>query len=289
MKTRTKYQITSIILLLFLLLTSCSSTIPTPSFSLSEVPAFDDFSPYVVIDENQPSFEIPSEITCYKKFSKLDMLGRCGAAEAMLGTELMPTEERDSIGQIKPSGWQTVKYDIVEGKYLYNRCHLIGFQLCGENANKNNLITGTRFMNNEGMLPFENMIANYLEQTKNHVLYRVTPIYYESNLVASGVHMEALSVEDGGKGVCFNVYVYNEQPGITINHKNGDSHETQKQQNTVTPQSEKSYILNTKSKKIHYSTCSEAKEIQSHNRVEYTDDVQKLLKKGYTFCKICEK
>ena len=135
----------------------------------------------------------------------------------------MPTEERGEIGQVKPSGWQTVKYSIVDGKYLYNRCHLIGFQLTGENANEKNLITGTRYMNVDGMLPFENMVAEYVKDTGNHVLYRVTPIFEGENLVASGVQIEAKSVEDNGEGICFNVYVYNAQPGITIDYSNGNS------------------------------------------------------------------
>ena len=152
-------------------------------------------------------------------------MGRCGVAYANICLELMPTEERGEIGHIKPSGWQTVKYDSVEGKYLYNRCHLIGFQLAGENANRLNLITGTRYFNTEGMLPFENMIDDYVERTENHVLYRVTPIYEEKNLVASGVQIEAWSVEDEGEGICFCVYIPNVQPGITIDYATGESKE----------------------------------------------------------------
>ena len=144
---------------------------------------------------------------------------------ACLGQELMPTEDRGAIGMIKPSGWHTVKYDFVDGKYLYNRCHLIGFQLAGENANEQNLITGTRYMNTEGMLPFENMVADYITETGNHVLYRVTPVYDGDNLLARGVQIEALSMEDNGKGICFNVYCYNAQPGVTINYATGDSRE----------------------------------------------------------------
>ena len=195
----------------------------TTSFNLDTIPEFDN-NPYVVLNENKPEFldeDMKKDI--FEQYSKLDYLGRCGPAYAKIGIETMPTEEREEIGQIKPSGWQTVKYDIVEGKYLYNRCHLIGFQLAGENANEKNLITGTRYMNVEGMLPFENMIAEYVKTTNNHVLYRVTPIYEEENLIASGVQMEAKSVEDNGKTICFNIYVYNAQPGIIIDYSDGYS------------------------------------------------------------------
>lgn len=190
---------------------------------LKEVPEYSG-EPYVVLENNMPDFtkEDMAEES-YEYYSELDMDGKCGVAEANIGKELMPTEERESIGMIRPSGWHLVKYDNVDGKYLYNRCHLIGFQLTGENANEKNLITGTRYMNTEGMLPFENMVADYIKKTGNHVLYRVTPIFEEDNLVASGVQMEAKSVEDDGKGICFNVYVYNVQPGIKIDYATGES------------------------------------------------------------------
>ena len=191
--------------------------------SVSAVPPFSG-EPYVVLADNVPGFT-KEELTSksYETYSPLDRLGRCGVAQACVGTDLMPTEERGSIGSVKPTGWQTVKYDCVDGKYLYNRCHLIGYQLSGENANKENLITGTRYMNVDGMLPFENMVADYVKETGNHVLYRVTPIYDGDNLVAGGVQMEALSVEDGGEGICFNVYVYNCQPGVSIDYATGES------------------------------------------------------------------
>ncbi|MDF2512150.1 MAG: hypothetical protein K0S04_2016, partial [Herbinix sp.] len=159
----------------------------------------------------------------FETYSKLDELGRCQAAYANIGVDLMPTQERGNIGQIKPSGWQTIKYDNVDGKYLFNRCHLIGYQLTAENANDKNLITGTRYLNIEGMLPFENMIADYVKETENHVLYRVTPFFDGENLVASGVQMEGFSVEDKGEGICFNVYAYNVQPGIIIDYLSGES------------------------------------------------------------------
>ena len=191
--------------------------------NLQNIPEYNG-TPYVIINGNEPRFEEKDYTTkSFEKYSELDNLGRCGVAYANIGIETMPTEERESIGQVKPTGWQSVKYDIVDGKYLYNRCHLIGYQLTAENANKKNLITGTRYMNVEGMLPFENQVAEYIQKTENHVLYRVTPIFYGDNLVASGVQIEAKSVEDKGEGICLNVYVYNVQPGITIDYSNGNS------------------------------------------------------------------
>ncbi len=191
--------------------------------TLESIPEFSG-SAYIVIDENKPDFTNDELVTdSYEFYSELDALGRCGYAMACIGIDIMPTEDRGSIGQVKPSGWQTVKYDFVDGKYLYNRCHLIGFQLAGENANAKNLITGTRYLNVEGMLPFENMVADYVKETEHHVIYRVTPIYDGSNLVASGVQMEAFSVEDNGEGICFNVYAYNNQPGVIIDYTTGKS------------------------------------------------------------------
>ena len=196
---------------------------PGNTFAPENIPAFSG-DPYVVLLDNEPGFT-DSQLTSssYETYSPLDQLGRCGQAMACVGTDLMPTEERGAIGSVKPTGWQTVKYDCVDGKYLYNRCHLIGFQLTGENANKQNLITGTRYMNVDGMLPFENMVADYVKETENHVLYRVTPFFEGENLVASGVQLEAKSVEDQGQGVCFNVYVYNCQPGVVIDYATGES------------------------------------------------------------------
>lgn len=191
--------------------------------TISEVPEYSG-EPFVEINGNEPDFpEEGQSGESFEFYSELDSLGRCGTAYANVGTDLMPTEKRGGIGQVKPSGWQTVKYDIVDGKYLYNRCHLIGYQLSGENANEKNLITGTRYMNVDGMLPFENMVADYVKETKNHVLYRVTPVFDGDNLLASGVQMEAYSVEDEGDGISYNVYVYNVQPGIEIDYATGDS------------------------------------------------------------------
>ncbi len=193
------------------------------SYNLESIPEYNGEN-YVILNNNEPNFTEENLSTeSFEVYSSKDYLDRCGVAYANIGIDLMPTEERGSIGSIKPSGWHTVKYDIVDGKYLYNRCHLIGHQLSGENANPENLITCTRQMNVEVMLPFENMVANYIKETNNHVLYRVTPIFEESNLLVSGVQMEALSVEDNGKGIKFNVYIYNVQDGISINYKTGES------------------------------------------------------------------
>jgi DNA-entry nuclease len=191
--------------------------------SLSNIPAFSGKA-YVVVNNNIPGLSASDRDSAYfEEYTPLDNLDRCGVAFACLGTETMPSEERGAIGSVKPSGWHTVKYDIVDGKYLYNRCHLIGFQLSGENANVRNLITGTRFMNMEGMLPFENMVADYIKETKNHVLYRVTPVFEGFDLVAKGVQIEGFSVEDDGDGICFNVFCYNSQPGVEIDYTTGES------------------------------------------------------------------
>ena len=191
--------------------------------SLDAIPAYDGKA-YVAVNNNEPFFtDSDMTTTAFENYSDLDSLGRCGVAYANICKDIMPTEERGKIGMIKPSGWHTVKYDVIKDRYLYNRCHLIGHQLAGENANSKNLITGTRYLNVEGMLPFENLVANYVNNTGNHVLYRVTPMFSGSNLVANGVLIEAKSVEDNGGGILFNVYCYNVQPGVGINYENGDS------------------------------------------------------------------
>lgn len=194
------------------------------SFNLSHIPAYSG-PPYVTVNNNIPYFaETEMSTESYEYYSDLDSQGRCGVCVACIGRDLMPDGERGEIGSIKPTGWHTVKYNgVIDGNYLYNRCHLIGWQLTGENANTKNLITGTRYMNVQGMLPFENMVADYVKETGNHVMYRVTPIFDGKNLLASGVLMEAKSVEDDGKGVLFNVYCYNVQPDIMIDYETGDS------------------------------------------------------------------
>ena len=195
------------------------------SFDIDNIPEYDG-SPYIIINNNKPLFEENDYTTsAFEIYSNLDSLGRCGVAFANICKDIMPSGERESISSVKPTGWKNKSYPgLVDGDYLYNRCHLIGYQLAGENANEKNLITGTRYMNVEGMLPFENLIDDYIEEHKNnHVLYRVTPIYENKNLVASGVQLEAYSVEDNGKGICFNVYVYNVQPGIVIDYSTGNN------------------------------------------------------------------
>ena len=199
------------------------STSQTISYDIEQLPEYNG-KYYVIINDNEPNFtDEEKTTTSFEQYSNLDSLGRCGVAYANISIDLMPTEKRGSIGMIKPSGWHTVKYDNIDGKYLYNRCHLIGYQLTGENANEKNLITCTRYMNTVGMLEFENKVANFIKETNSHVLYRVTPIFNGEDLLARGVQMEALSVEDNGKGIKFNVFVYNVQDGININYSNGNS------------------------------------------------------------------
>lgn len=269
-----------------------------PTINMGEIPEYSGEA-YVTIENNIPNFtdsELKTE--SFETYSDLDSLGRCGIAYANIGQDLMPTEDRGSIGQVKPSGWHTVKYDCVDGKYLYNRCHLIGFQLTAENANTKNLITGTRYLNVEGMLPFENMVADYIKETGNHVLYRVTPIYEGDNLVVSGVQMEAKSVEDNGEGILFNVYCYNVQPGVTIDYATGESQlsndsgssagnteeniETENEQKT-----ESSYVLNTNTKKFHSPSCSSLNQMNENNKEEFTGTRDELIQQGYESCKRC--
>lgn len=264
-------------------------TKPVETVSLEEVPEYAG-EPYVPIDDNVPDFS-EEELTTesYEMYSELDGDGKCGAAEASIGEDLMPTEKRGKIGMIKPSGWHTVKYDHVDGKYLYNRCHLIGYQLTAENANEKNLITGTRYMNVEGMLPFENEVADYIKETGNHVMYRVTPIFEEENLVASGVQMEAESVEDEGEGVSFNVYVYNVQPGVEIDYATGESRESDKVVETKeSTLGETTYILNKNNQKFHKPECSSVKEMKAKNKKRYTGKRSDLLKQGYEPCGRCK-
>lgn len=265
------------------------------AIDLSNIPAFSG-EPYVAINDNIPDFtDADLTSSSFEKYSSLDSLGRCGIAYACIGTDLMPTEDRGSIGQVKPSGWHTVKYDCVDGKYLYNRCHLISYQLTAENANENNLITGTRYLNVEGMLPFENIVADYIKETGNHVLYRVTPIFEGNNLVASGVQMEAKSVEDNGEGILYNVYCYNSQPGVGINYAAGDSWldgETTESQDSISQSgssenSKVTYILNTNSYKFHVSSCSSINQMSESNKQEFTGSRDEVVAMGYDPCGRC--
>lgn len=291
------------------------------AFNAADVPAYSG-EPYTVVNNNEPYFTSDNLTTeAFENYSELDALGRCGVAYANVCLETMPTEKRGSISEVKPTGWHSVKYDNVDGKSLYNRCHLIGYQLTAENANQQNLITGTRYLNVDGMLPFENMVADYVKETDNHVLYRVTPIFTGDNLVADGVLMEGYSVEDEGDGICFCVYAYNVQPGITIDYATGDSwlssekgnsdsssggnsavsqsaaDKSGTQQAAVQTESVKEtsapvstgteYILNTNTKKFHYPSCSSVKQMKASNKKEYTGSRDDLIAQGYDPCKKC--
>ncbi|WP_370811759.1 DNA/RNA non-specific endonuclease [Butyricicoccus pullicaecorum] len=283
-----KKRLFTVALLLIMVLSGCAPVASDTAdvVALSDVPEFSG-EPYVVINDNEPSF--PAEDFTsegFEEYSPLDDLGRCGVAYANVGLETMPTEERGSISNVKPTGWKSVQYDFVDGKSLYNRCHLIGFQLTGENANRQNLITGTRYMNVDGMLPFENMVADYVKETENHVLYRVTPIFEGDNLVASGVQMEAQSVEDKGEGVCFNVYVYNNQPGVTIDYATGDSWASDEAPSDTSQES--TYILNTSSRKFHKPNCDSVETISPSNKKSYTGTREELINQGYEACGKCK-
>lgn len=297
-------------------LSSSDAANPAQTSQLFILPAIPDYSgePYATVNDGIPFFTDAEkqQTASFEQYAPLDSMGRCGTAIASIGPDLMPTEPRGSIGQVKPSGWHTVKYDCVDGKYLYNRCHLIGYQLTAENANTSNLITGTRYLNTEGMLPFENMTADYIKETGNHVLYRVTPVFEDDNLVASGVLMEGWSVEDKGEGICFNVFCYNVQPGVTIDYAAGDS-----TADPATPASEPAqeakpapppvpkpapepepepepvpkpgtnYILNTNSYKFHYPSCSSVDQMKESNKEYYTGSREDLIARGYDPCGRC--
>lgn len=305
MKRTLKASILSLLLALALLVSGCAA--PTPAFTPTPTPAPDaqptpsasatlasvpSFSgePSVEIDGNNPNFsEADLAREPFLEFAPLDDLGRCGAAFALLGPESMPTEPRGSIGAVKPSGWHLVKYDIVDGKYLFNRCHLIAYRLCGENANERNLITGTRFLNVEGMLPYESAVADYIEATGNHVLMRVTPLFESEELVARGVQLEAQSVEDDGAGVSFNVYAYNVQPGITIDYATGES----ALDGTVAPDepaldtSRFRYILNVGTKRFHLPDCPSVEDMKEQNKQGFNGTREEALAQGYQPCGRC--
>lgn len=279
------------------------------SFSYKNVPKYKN-KPYVAINNNEPFFK-KNELKgkSFEKYSKLDYLGRCGVAEASIGTDLMPSEKRGSISQVKPTGWHSVRYNFVDGKSLYNRCHLIGYQLSGENANERNLITGTRYLNVDGMLPFENMVADYVKETKNHVMYRVTPVFVGNELVARGVLMEGYSVEDDGDGICFNVFCYNAQPNVKINYatgessgsgkiktaQNGSSKNTTSKGRTTKNQtsnenqddSKYDYILNMNTHKFHLPGCRGVKQMSEANKGKYKGSREEVIEQGYEPCKIC--
>ena len=286
--------------------------------SYRDVPAFEG-NPYVYVNDGEPTFtdEQRAAEPGHEHYGELDELGRCTAAFAVVGPETQPTEKRGSIGEVRPSGWQMAKYDFVEGKYLFNRCHLLGYQLTGENANERNLITGTRYLNVQGMLPFENAVADYVDATGNHVLMAVMPVFEGSELVARGVHMMAESVDDGGEGVAFNVFCYNVQPGVVIDYGTGESMleedatplpdvsgaesapDTASEGAGAGEASEKGatgsaegkgtteYVLNTNSKKFHLPSCSSVDQMSPKNREDVEDTRENLIAKGYDPCKRC--
>ena len=288
----------------------------TSAFSIWEIPAYSGM-PYTEVNGNKPYFtEADLTTQSFETYSELDSLGRCGVAYANVGQDLMPTEPRGEIGAVKPTGWHLVKYDNVDGKYLYNRCHLIAYMLAAENANPQNLITGTRYLNVQGMLPFETKVCDYVKNTGNHVLYRVTPIFDGDNLLADGVLMEAYSVEDAGEGICFCVFAYNVQPGIGIDYATGDNwaegsgtyqstvasvaEETpvpQPETDTavqITPESSApqesqgiTYVLNTNTMKFHYPTCSSVDDMKEKNKQIYTGSRDEVINMGYVPCKRC--
>ncbi len=272
---------------------SGDSAAPTPSPSSNTETTEADLAllkysgkPYAVVNGGIPSFSQPGTAS-WERYGELDRLGRCTAAEACIGRDIMPTLTRGPIGQIKPTGWHTAKYDFVDGKYLYNRGHLIGYQLTAENANERNLITGTRYLNINGMLPFEDETADYIKSTGNHVMYRVTPIFKGDELVARGVQMEALSVEDNGKGVSFNVYCYNNQPGITIDYATGESHTDNKKDNFDDGSKKQTYIVNINTHKFHKPNCQSVKKMKSENKKTYKGNRENLIKNGYSPCGNC--
>ena len=299
MRKRNHYPVAAFLLLLALLFGGCSYNQPgldtqaiqentQKSYELTDIPAYAGNS-FVILDDNKPAFSKKDRerTDAFETYSDLDELGRCGVAYANICKELMPTEERGAIGMVKPTGWHTVKYDNVEGKYLYNRCHLIGYQLAGENANEKNLITGTRYLNVTGMLKFEDQVADYVNETNHHVLYRVTPVFEGDNLVASGVEMEAYSVEDKGEGVFFHVFLYNVQPGITIDYATGESW---LDDSKMTEDNEKTlnYVLNTNTHKFHKGNCESVRDIADSNKEVYTGNRGDLINMGYEPCKRCK-
>ena len=260
---------------------------------IADIPEYSG-SPYVEVSGNVPSFTDADLSSPAETYTPLDPLGRCGSAMAIVSHETMPTEERGSIGMVKPSGWHTVRYDdLISDRYLYNRCHLIGYQLTAENANERNLITGTRYLNVEGMLPFENEVADYVEATGNRVLYRVTPVFVGDELVARGVQMEAESVEDGGAGVSFNVFCHNVQPGIQIDYQTGQSRRSQDagptgESSSIQPSADQvMYVLNVNSGKFHLPDCPSVSKMSDRNKREVTSIIDQMVSEGYTPCANC--
>lgn len=266
---------------------SSSEEVDASPVDISGMPEYSG-KPAVEINGNQPMFSSRELAASYgtENYGKLDSLGRCTTAFAMVGEETMPTAKRGDISSIKPTGWRQAFYDCVDNDALYNRCHLVGYQLTAENANEKNLITGTRYMNVDGMEPFESEVADYVKETGNHVAYRITPLFDGDNLVASGVQMEALSVEDNGAGICFNVYCYNVQPGVKIDYATGESSLAKAGSSTETGEAQ-DYVLNVKSHKIHLPGCSGVKKMSSANRKDVHASLDELEQQGYEPCGLC--
>lgn len=255
---------------------------------LAQIPDYAG-SPYVVVANNYPAMDESDAVGLTERYSPLDYLGRCGVAMAVVSPTTMPTDERESIGQVKPSGWHTIRYDdLVEGNYLYNRCHLLGYQLTGENANEENLITGTRYLNVEGMLPFENEIADYVERTDGSVLVRSTPVFVGNELVARGVQLEALSLGDGGAGVRFNVFCFNVQPGIEIDYNTGASWRSSNTADTTADAEAKEYVINERSDTFHLPDCSSVAQMSETNKLTVTTARTSLIDQGYAPCGRCQ-
>ena len=312
MKTKKKARkklsalLSVILILAFSILTAGCSELDLgtveESFDLDSIPEYSGKA-YVVLNDNVPDFNASDLSTeSYENYGRLDYLGRCTVASANIGQDLMPTEERTSISHIKPTGWQFAKYDFVDGKYLYNRCHLIAFQLTGENDNEQNLITGTRYMNVE-MIEFEEMVGDYVRETGNHVRYRVTPIFEGTNPLASGIQMEAMSVEDNGEAIMFNVYFYNVQPGVEIDYETGNnwlaeessgsgngssSSSTSNASDSSSSATKTTYILNTSSGKFHIPGCSGVKQMSDANKVEFNGTRDEVINAGYEACGTCK-
>ena len=285
-----KLKLGALLLAVCALLCACSITayIEDETTTALDVGALPEYgaNAYTAINGNIPEFK-KDEITkdSFEEYGRLDKLGRCTTCTACVGKDLMPTEKRGQIGMVKPTGWHTVKYEGIDGNYLYNRCHLRGYQLTAENANPRNLITGTRYMNTEGMLPFENEVADYVRSTNNHVMYRVTPVFEGNELVARGVKMEAYSVEDGGKSVSFNVFCYNTQPGIEIDYSTGESKQIKTSTSDVKGET---YILNTSSRKFHRPDCSSVSQIKNENKKSFSGSRSEMISQGYKPCGYCK-
>ena len=295
-------RITAFILIISLLCVGAttyaeaSTSDAVPVSTLSAIPLYDG-TDYVVLQNNQPDFYVwQISATPYVLFSRLDALGRTGAAMACLGPETLPTQARGSMGNTYPSGWQTTQYDdLGEDRYLYNRSHVIAFMLCGDNATPENLFTGTRYLNTGSMVIFESQVADYISRTKNHVIYRCTPIYAGEDLVATGVQMEAYSVEDRG-ALCFNVFAFNIQPGIVIDYATGESVKEGTETSATgvdrsgpqaTEAPKVTYVLNTNTKKFHYPSCSSVKDIKDNHRKNFYGTREEAVAAGYAPCGRC--